>query len=265
MNDETDPRNDWLIEVRDVHKSFGDDSVLKGVDLKVARGGTVFIVGPSGCGKSVLTGLIVGLHRPDSGQILVDKTPVPFNDRPGLRALRRKIALVRQHPALFDSMDVCANISLPLTYHKEMDSVSARETALNLLKRFGMAQRLNAMPAELNASDRKIVSILRSLATEPECLILDEPTTGLDAEATRAVDTMISELGGAHSDRMTLIVVSHDMLATLSIADRVVFLYNGVVRLQSRASDFRSAASQDPVANQFLSGEAAGPMLLEVQ
>jgi phospholipid/cholesterol/gamma-HCH transport system ATP-binding protein len=278
-----------IIRFSDVSRAFDGVAVLKSVSAAIPRGAVTFVVGPSGCGKSVLMKMIVGMERPDSGTVTVDGTDVSSLDRRGLGGLRRRIAFVPQHPALFDSIDVAANVALPLTYHGVCGRDEAVVTAGRLLDRFGLGHRLHSMPSALNASDRKIVSIIRSMALEPECLILDEPTTGLDAPARHAVDAMIADIGrdnrqsgtGRGFDDVrgaietgTLVVISHDMKATMSIADRIVFLYNGGIRLEGTPDDFAAAAGMtgrsphsgmsgaapDPVVAQFLSGAADGPM-----
>jgi len=205
----------------------------------------------------------VGMLIPGRGDVIVNGRTIASMSDAEVMAMRRSFALVTQAPALFDSMDVISNVAFPLVANR-MESVSgARARAAKLLDRFGLGARATAMPGDLNISDAKIVSILRSMAMDPECLILDEPTTGLDAIARDAVDGMISELGD--DGRTTLVVVSHDMQATLAIADRIVFLYNGGIRLEGTPTDFRAASvpggeAGDPVVAQFLSGSPDGPM-----
>lgn len=253
----------FAAEFTDIHVSFGGQDVLVGISTGIERGRTTFVVGRSGCGKSVLTRLLVGMLLPDRGDVIINGRTIASMTDSEVRSMRRAFALVPQAPALFDSMDVISNVAFPLVANRIESASDARNRAGRLLDRFGLGGRAAAMPGDLNVSDAKIVSILRSMAMAPECLILDEPTTGLDAIARDAVDNMISELGD--DGRTTLLVVSHDMQATLAIADRIVFLYNGGIRLEGTPADFRAASTAgggpgDPVVAQFLSGSPDGPM-----
>lgn len=261
------PENSTAVEFIDVHVSFNGQDVLTGISTGIGRNTTTFIVGRSGCGKSVMTRMMVGLLLPDHGEVIVAGKPISRMNNREISALRRSFALVPQQPALFDSMDVLSNIAFPLTANRKASVAEAGRRARLLLDRFDLASRSTAMPRELNVSDAKVVSILRSMAMEPECLILDEPTTGLDAVARDAVDDMIWQLG--RDGRTTLVVISHDMNATVRIADRIIFLYNGGIRLEGSPADFTSAARisadghpRDPVVAQFLSGSPDGPMTL---
>ncbi len=254
---------DCAVEFADIHVAFNRQDVLTGVSTRIRRNTTTFIVGRSGCGKSVLTRIMVGMLLPDRGDIIVGGRTLSSMSNRQVSALRRTYALVPQAPALFDSMDIISNIAFPLVTNRLDTTTGARTRAEGLLERFGLGGRATAMPGELNVSDAKIVSILRSMAMEPECLILDEPTTGLDAIARDAVDSMIAELG--NDGRTTLVVISHDMRATLAIADRIVFLYNGGIRLEGTPAEFLAEAGTDgttgdPVVAQFLSGNPDGPM-----
>ncbi|HPB50646.1 MAG TPA: ATP-binding cassette domain-containing protein [Myxococcota bacterium] len=257
----------YMVEFADVHLSFGTESVLAGISTGILRNRTTFIVGRSGCGKSVLTRLMVGMLLPDRGDVLVDGVKLGTMSESEIRAMRRSLALVPQAPALFDTMDILSNIAFPLIAGRLASPEKAVARAHDLLDRFDLGSRAQAMPLDLNISDAKIVSILRSMSLEPECLILDEPTTGLDAVARDAVDGMIGELG--RDGRTTIVVVSHDMQATVAIADNIVFLYNGGIHLEGSPAEFLAAAGHgdardavDPVVAQFISGSPDGPMTM---
>ncbi len=251
------------IDIQDVGRSFGSQRVLDRVSTRFMTGRATFVVGPSGCGKSLLMKMLVGLETPDSGRILVFGKHVATMNAAELNGLRRRVAFVPQHPALFDSLTVGANIALPLVFHRIQDEAAARSTAVRLLSLFNLADRADLLPGQISQSDRKIVSILRSMACGPECLVLDEPTTGLDSPSRDAVFSMIREIGLVDSGIETLIVVSHDMQSTMAIADRIVFLYKGVVRHDTSPAGFLTATATDPIAAQFLAGAADGPMNTE--
>lgn len=251
------------VEFINVGRSFGQQEVLQSVSVRFISGLTTFVVGPSGCGKSLLMKMMVGLETPDTGKVEAFGRDVSTMGQAELDSLRRRVAFVPQHPALFDSLTVGANIALPLTFHGFQDEFNARLSAIRLLSIFNMANRVDLLPGQLNQSDKKIVSILRSMACGPDCLVLDEPTTGLDAPSRNAVFSMIREIGRVDSGIGTLIVVSHDMRSTVAIADRMVFLYKGVVRYDVPPDAFVMAAANDPVAAQFLAGTADGPMNTE--
>lgn len=265
------------VEFQSVSKSFGDLSVFNDVSLAIREHEVTFIVGPSGCGKSVLTRMTVGLEHPDTGAVIVYGRDVTNLSERQLAAVRRTVAYVPQHPALFDTLTVAGNLALPLVANRIKNQTKATTCAMDLLSKFGLTGRADSMPSELNQSDKKIVSILRSLIMNPDCTILDEPTTGLDGPARAAVDSMIRTLGTGRE--MTIVVISHDMRATMSIADRIVFMYNGGIRLDGDRADFLRASTGfrtgvpatdadrgpdgivDPVVAQFLSGSPQGPMV----
>jgi phospholipid/cholesterol/gamma-HCH transport system ATP-binding protein len=220
----------YQIQIRGLHKTFGPQHVLRGVDLDIERGKINIVIGGSGQGKSVLMKHLMGLLKPDAGQILVDgEDIVPLKDV-ALGALRRKFGMVFQYAALFDSLNVVENIAFPLIerYHLPREEIMTRVrellTRLDLGQVAGIEQKF---PAELSGGQRKRVGLARALIDRPQILLYDEPTTGLDPVATKNVDDMI--LRASRDFGVTSVVISHDMASTFRIADRVSMLYDGKI------------------------------------
>jgi phospholipid/cholesterol/gamma-HCH transport system ATP-binding protein len=244
------------IGFRGIHKSFGDKVVLDGVDLEVSEGEVFFIIGTSGVGKSVLIKHLVGLLRPDAGEIWLDGEEVSRLSEVELYDVRKKCAMVFQSSTLFDSMSCLDNVALPLRKHRSLTVRDARVAAVERLQQVHMEEFADAFPAELGDGMRKRVAIARALTLEPRYVLFDEPTTSLDPVSARRVDAMIREL----SDEIgvTSIVVSHDLVSIFGVADRIAMLYKGKVRLLGTPDEFRR--TDDPVVQQFISGRAEGPM-----
>jgi len=220
----------WQIRVRGLHKSFPPQHVLRGVDLDIERGRTNIIIGGSGQGKSVLMKHLMGLLKPDAGQIWVDGVDVvPFKDQE-MGKLRRKYGMVFQYAALFDSMNVVENIAFPLLERYNLPKSEVMERVRDLLKRLdlenvaGIEQKF---PPELSGGQRKRVGLARALIDRPEILLYDEPTTGLDPVATKNVDEMIRRT--ADDFGVTSVVISHDMASTFRIGDRISMLAGGKI------------------------------------
>ncbi|MBL6975671.1 MAG: ATP-binding cassette domain-containing protein [Deltaproteobacteria bacterium] len=245
-----------MIEFRQLSKSFGTNHVLKGIDLTIRDGEITYVIGTSGTGKSVLVKHIVGLLYPDSGRIVIDGNDVTDYSESRWREVRSNYVLVFQHSTLFDSMTLRQNVALPLRKHKGLSRRDSFERAMDFLRTVGMDEKADRMPSDVGPPERKRVAIARALTLEPDCAILDEPTTGLDVVASGNVDQMIDHLG--RELNKTVIVVSHDLRSIFGVADRIIFLYNGLVRLDGPPEAFRS--SDDPVVQQFIRGEPTGPM-----
>jgi phospholipid/cholesterol/gamma-HCH transport system ATP-binding protein len=244
------------IVFRNIHKSFGPKSVLKGVDLEVREGECFFIIGTSGVGKSVLIKHLVGLLRPDSGDIFLGDREVSRLTEREFYEVRQKCAMVFQNSTLFDSMTCAENVALPLRKHKRISLEEALKEAEFRLDQVHMLEFKNAYPAELGDGMRKRVAIARALTLDPKYVLFDEPTTSLDPVNARRVDVMIREL--CDEIKVTSIVVSHDLVSIFSIADRIAMLYKGNVRLLGTPDEFQR--SEDPIVRQFIRGEAEGPM-----
>lgn len=245
-----------MIEFRNIKKAFGPKPVLDDVSFSVQDGEVFFIIGASGVGKSVLIKHLVGLLYPDGGEIWLDGEEISRLDEKGMYPVRKKCAMVFQHSTLFDSMTCVENVALPLRKHKGLsmkDALGEARRRLEIVRMHDFAERY---PAELGDGMRKRVAIARALTLDPRYVLFDEPTTSLDPVSARRVDALIREL----SDKLgvTSIVVSHDLVSIFSIADRIVMLYKGHVRMLGTPQDFQG--SNDGVVQQFIRGQATGPM-----
>ena len=239
-----------MIELRDVHKSFGTHVVLNGVDFVVHKGETVALLGPSGTGKSVLLKHIIGLLRPDSGDVLVDGSSVPSMGRGELTRMRRKIGYAFQMGALFDSISVYENIRLGITedrlYRSHTYCQNRVAECLTLVNLGPEVARL--MPSQLSGGMRKRVGIARAIAGHPEYLLYDEPTSGLDPVNADAMDALIGQLQEELS--VTSIVVTHDVRASFKVANRIALLHGGRIRKVGTPEEF--VAAKDEVVREFL-------------
>ena len=244
------------ITFRNIHKAFGPKKVLQGVSFTVRDGECFFIVGASGVGKSVLIKHLVGLLRPDDGDIFLDDTEVSRLTEREFYEVRKKCAMVFQSSTLFDSMTLAENVALPLRKHGRMRAAAALADARRRLDEVGLADFVDRYPAELSDGMRKRGAIARALTLDPEVVLFDEPTTGLDPINARRVDRLIRELADRRG--VTAIVVSHDLASIFAIADRIAFLYQGGVRACGTPAEIRG--SDDPVVQQFIQGRASGPM-----
>jgi len=255
---EKDPR--WQIKVRNLHKTFGPQHVLRGLDLDIERGKINIIIGGSGQGKSVFMKHLMGLLKPDEGHIWVDGQDVVPLDEVELSVVRRKFGMVFQYAALFDSMTVMENIAFPLLerYRLPKDEIETR--VWDLLKRLDLAHIPGVeakFPGQLSGGQRKRVGLARALVDRPEILLYDEPTTGLDPIATKNVDDMIKE--ASEQFGVTSVVISHDMASTFRIANRVSMLVSGVIAVTGTPEDVRQ--SDHEMLRQFLltSGLVSAP------
>lgn len=253
--DQKDPR--WHIRVRDLKKSFGKNLVLDGVSLDLERGKVNVILGASGAGKSVLIKHFMCLLRPDSGHIYVDGTDVLALDPQKLSLFRRKFGLVFQFAALFDSLTVEENCAFPLKEHTKKSHEEIRSIVYDKLGALGLQGKEKQFPGELSGGMRKRVGLARALVLEPEILMYDEPTTGLDPLATRNVDEMI--LDASQRYKVTSVVISHDMASVFRIADRIAMLHEKKILVGGPAAVI--AKSQHPFVYEFL--HASGVSAIE--
>lgn len=222
-----------MIEVIDLHKSFGDNHVLRGVNLRVDEGTTTVILGGSGSGKSVLLKHMIGLLRPDSGRVIVDGLDLTRLSFRELDRFRERFGMVFQFSALFDSMTVFQNVAFPLREHRNDLSEEEIETIVHdKLRVVGLSGVDELMPGQLSGGMRKRVALARAIVREPKIVLYDEPTTGLDPLTTDAVNQMIA--GAKRELGVTSVVISHDIASAFRIADQVAVLYEG--RIVERGS-----------------------------
>jgi phospholipid/cholesterol/gamma-HCH transport system ATP-binding protein len=239
-----------MIRLRDVHKRFGSQVVLDGVDLDVQEGETLALLGPSGTGKSVLLKHIIGLIRPDSGTVVVDDQDVGKLRRKELAALRSRIGYVFQNGALFDSMNVLENVRLGITdEEKYRDEDYARERVAGCLKLVNLAPEvMTKFPAELSGGMRKRVGIARAIAGSPKYLLYDEPTSGLDPVNADVIDSLVKRLDNELG--VTSVMVTHDVRGAFRTADRLALLTGGRIVQQGTQEEF--LRSRNPQVQEFL-------------
>ena len=245
-----------FVEFVGVEKAFAGKPVLRGMDLAIGKGEILYIIGTSGVGKSVTIKHLIGLLKVDRGEIYLDGTRVDTLSEEALRPVRQRCAMVFQHSTLFDSLSVVDNVALPLSKHQGLGPAESRKQAMTFLSRVHMADFCDAYPAALSDGMRKRVAIARALTLQPECLLFDEPTTGLDPVSARRVDALIREL--KQTLGVTCVVVSHDLTSILGVADRIAMLYQG--RVHALGSPEELMRSGDLVVQQFMHGAAQGPM-----
>jgi phospholipid/cholesterol/gamma-HCH transport system ATP-binding protein len=245
-----------FISFKRIDKAFGTKQVLRGLDLDVTRGEVMFIIGTSGVGKSVTIKHLVGLLQVDAGELWFDGKRVDELAEKEFYPLRKRIGMVFQNSTLFDSMTLRENVALPLRKHKGLRQKHALVAADKRLEQVHMLEFKDRYPAELSDGMRKRAAIARTLTLEPEAVLFDEPTTGLDPVSARRIDKLIREL--ADQLHVTCVVVSHDLTSIFSIADRIAFIYQGRVHLCGTPAEFRQSA--DPVVQQFIQGLSSGPM-----
>jgi phospholipid/cholesterol/gamma-HCH transport system ATP-binding protein len=256
------PEDDPIcIRVRGIHKTFGDNHhVLRGIELDVERGKINVIIGGSGEGKSVLMKHLMGLLKPDRGEILVDGTDIVPLDDYQLNALRRKFGMLFQYAALFDSMSVFDNVAFPLREHRKgMSKPAVKQAVMDRLTHLGVDHLVNKWPAELSGGQRKRVGLARALVLEPEILLYDEPTTGLDPIQTKNVDEMIVDIAARNA--VTSVVISHDMASTFRIAHRISMLSEGRI-IESGTPDLFKR-THNPVVRRFVETSGAVDMSTE--
>lgn len=246
-----------IVRLVQVQKSFGMQHVLRGVNLSIERGTTTVILGPSGCGKSVLLKHIVGLLRPDAGEVWFEDTCVSRLRESQLGPVRRQIGFLFQQSALFDSMDVAENISFPLRELTGMTREEVRRRVDVVLGMVGLADVGRKMPADLSGGQRKRIALARAIVLEPKLVLYDEPTTGLDPIRADVINELILKL--KHDLHVTSIVVTHDLTSAFKVADRLVMLYDGNVILEGSPEAFRQ--SDEPMVQRFLAGEATAEEL----
>jgi phospholipid/cholesterol/gamma-HCH transport system ATP-binding protein len=245
-----------FIRIEDVHKSFGEQKVLDGISLEIEKGQSVVVIGRSGSGKSVLLKHVIRLMDPDSGSILVDDQDISELNGSGLSTFRRRFGMLFQGAALFDSLSVWENIALGLKESRQYDNDEIDQMVSEKLDMVGLKSAVDKFPAELSGGMRKRVGLARAIVHNPEILLYDEPTTGLDPITSDMIDNLISNLNDKLN--VTSIAVTHDMRSAFKIADRIVMLYKGKIHFDGTPDEVQS--SDNAVVQQFISGEEEGPV-----
>lgn len=241
-----------FVEVKDLRKSIGEQKILRGVDLEIRRGETMVVIGRSGEGKSVFLKHVIGLIKPDSGSILVEgKETVGLRERQ-LRDIRRKIGVLFQDGALFDSMTVAENVAFPLTEMGVNDRSVLLERVGQALDKVDLAEHMAKMPINISGGMRKRVALARAIIGEPQCILYDEPTSGLDPVVTESIDRLIRRMQKELC--VTSLVVTHDMNSVFRIADRVAYLKEGKIYFLGTPQELRD--SKDRHVRSFVEGRA---------
>ncbi|HON96530.1 MAG TPA: ABC transporter ATP-binding protein, partial [Deltaproteobacteria bacterium] len=245
-----------MIEIRGLTKTFRSQRVIDDLDLSVVEGKITIVMGPTGTGKSVLLKHVLGLLRPDSGQILVEGQDIVAMGEAELTEVRKKYGVCFQDSALFDSMSVGENVGFPFTIHTDLTREQIAAEVSSLLREVGLAGIEAKMPAQLSGGMRKRVGLARALALSPKVLLFDEPTTGLDPVMTSAINTLIKQVQTRTG--ATSLVISHDIKGAFTLADYMALLYGGKIAFYGTPEDFKS--TPDPLVRQFVEGKLTGPI-----
>jgi len=233
-----------------VEKSFGDHRVLRGVDLDVTEGETVVVLGGSGSGKSVLLRHAVGLFRPDAGQVFVDAVEISQLDEDDLLETRKKVGMLFQSGALFDSMTVRENVAFALREHTDWENAKVIARVEEVLRLVELEDVLALMPSDLSGGMRKRVALARAIALAPAAILYDEPTTGLDPITANTINHLIRSLQKRLG--VTSIVVTHDIHSAFTVGDRIAFLHDGKIKFHGTTAEAREA--HEPLLKNFLEG-----------
>ena len=245
-----------MIDLVEVHKSFNSKKVLEGVNLHIERGETMVIIGGSGSGKSVLIKHIIGLLRPDRGEVRVDSKNLNTLNEGALSELRKKFGMLFQAAALLDSLTVWENVGFGLRQHRRLSDREIRDIAKEKLAMVGLRGVEDLMPSELSGGMKKRVGLARAIAMEPEILLSDEPTTGLDPIMADVINELVLEM--KRQLNVTGVAITHDMTSTYKIADRIAMLYQGKIEEVGSPEEIRN--SKNPVIHQFITGSSVGPI-----
>jgi phospholipid/cholesterol/gamma-HCH transport system ATP-binding protein len=245
-----------ILQVQELSKSFSGRNVLDGVTFDIRRGESIVVIGQSGTGKSVLLKHLIRLLEPDSGRVLFDGEDIADLEGRKLVAMRRRFGMLFQSAALFDSLSVAENVGLGLRESNDLTDREIDEIVLTKLDMVGLAASSEQFPAELSGGMRKRVGLARAIANDPEVLLYDEPTTGLDPITADVINDLIVDLN--LKLKVTSVSVTHDMASAFKIADRIIMLYEGRIEFDGTPEQVRS--SDNRILRQFITGSATGPI-----
>ncbi len=245
-----------MIRIVDLHKRFGDNKVLEGVSLHIKPGETMVVIGESGGGKSVLMKHVIGLLRPDKGKVLINNQDITTLKEKGLNEVRKKFGMLFQGAALFDSLTVGENVAFALKEHSSLSNREIQRRVAEKLRLVGMTGTEQLKPAELSGGMKKRVGLARAIAMEPEILLYDEPTTGLDPIMADAINNLIVEM--KVKLKVTALAITHDMVSAYKIGDRIAMLFRGKIIEVGTPDEIKKTAN--PIVQQFISGDAVGPI-----
>ncbi|HBU07810.1 MAG: ABC transporter ATP-binding protein [Omnitrophica WOR_2 bacterium RIFOXYB2_FULL_45_11] len=245
-----------MIEIKNIYKNFNSSKILKGLSLNIADGETKVIIGRSGCGKSVLLKHIMGVLRPESGEIIIDGKDIAKISSKELNKLRMRMAMVFQGGALFDSLTVGENVGFTLYEYSKLSAREIEHRVEESLSNVELCGIQKLLPSELSGGMKKRVAIARALCVNPEIILYDEPTTGVDPITADSINELIRSL---HDKlKVTSIVVTHDMKSAYRIADKIAMLYHGKIIAEGSAEEIQR--TNHPVVYQFINGLAQGPI-----
>lgn len=245
-----------MIKLEEVYKSFGDNQVLRGANLHVKRGESMVVIGGSGTGKSVILKHVIGLLSPDQGKVFIDGQELGSLKEKDLNQTRQKFGMLFQGAALFDSLSVWENVGFGLLEHTGLSKEEIREIAGKKLAMVGLHGIGDMNPADLSGGMKKRVGLARAIAMEPQIILYDEPTTGLDPIMSDVINDLILEM--KHKLQITSLTITHDMKSAYKIADRIAMLYKGKIIEVGTPKEIQN--SSNPIVQQFITGSAVGPI-----
>lgn len=245
-----------MVQIKDLTTIRGAKEILKNINLEVTRGETMVIIGLSGVGKSTLLKHIIGLIKPTRGRILINGIDITTASKKILNQVRKKIGMVFQYSALFDSLTVEQNVSFGLRQHTRLKEKEIKLKTYQMLKLVGMEGKENYLPSEISGGMQKRVALARAIITEPELILYDEPTSGLDPIMTTIISDLINDFKMKFG--VTSLVVTHDMTNAFKVADRIAMLHNGELIEIGKPEQF--IYSSNPVVKQFVEGKGNGPI-----
>lgn len=245
-----------MIRIVNLHKAFGENRVLQGVNLQIERGETMAVIGQSGSGKSVLIKLLIGILKPDQGEIYIDGLEITRLKEDKLQSVTKKFGMLFQGAALFDSLTVGQNVSFGLERYTNFSEEEKQELVTESLNKVGLRGVEHLMPHELSGGMKKRVGLARAIAYGPEIILYDEPSTGIDPIRADAINELINRM--KKELKVTSVVITHDMTSSYKVADRIAMLYEGKIIEIGTVEEIRN--SKNEVIQQFIHGQAEGPI-----